>query len=423
MHDADSSSPDIDIPAAYAFFGQFIDHDVTLDIKSQLHGEPLSNKDIADLPNIRTASLDLDCVYGFGPEASPHLYAGGTAGRLVTGNSGNQDDLARSESGVALIGDPRNDENIFVSQLQLLWIRFHNKLLDHNIGKYPASSRFEETQREVRYHYQYLVLHDFLGRICDKEVFKFAYKELKKRGAQFPLSASSSNDDFAMPVEFSAAAYRFGHSLVRSVYAVNGAHPDVDLFDERFGTNGFSHVPEDLVVDWSLTLDVDPCVKPLMCKSIDEKLADELIQLPNPIVGRSAPEDDRSLAFRNILRGNSLSLACGQLIAEALQKAGYPVDPNVDLKLGPVLNDCRLERFVDETPLFFYILRESNIVNGGKRLGPVGSAILMEVFGAMLAPQCNETIFSEENWKPQPCIKGPGNSKFTLADIVRFVEK
>jgi len=155
LMDTRGASPDSDIPAAYTFFAQFVDHDITLDTTSRLESDWV--QDPHKVPNLRSASLDLDCVYGFGPEASPHLYDG-NSGKLLTGNDTNDEDLARAKDGTALIGDPRNDENIFVSQLQLLFHKFHNKLID-------AGHDFESAQQEARYHYQYIVLHDFLQRV------------------------------------------------------------------------------------------------------------------------------------------------------------------------------------------------------------------------------------------------------------------
>ncbi|WP_309380580.1 peroxidase family protein [Cerasicoccus frondis] len=421
MHDANNSSPDSPLPSGYTFFAQFVDHDITLDTTTDLHGQPLSNKAISKLPNLRTASLDLDCVYGFGPEASPHLYDPDAPGRLLEGNVHNPNDVPRNESGTALIGDPRNDENIFVSQMQLLWIRFHNAMYDQHIAKYGAGDRFEETQKQVRYHYQFIVLHDFLWRVCDSKTFLFALERLNQ--GQYPLfNTLANNPNGAMPVEFSVAAYRFGHTLVRSRYAVNGRYPDIDLFDERFGTEGFSFVPPKLTVDWRFLLEVDACIPPVMGKAFDEKLADELIRLPDPIVGRSTSDNDRSLAFRNILRGNVLALPCGQAVAQALAEKGYPVDPDADLQLAEGLNvqDCSvLKRFVDETPLFYYILREANILGQGERLGPVGSAIILEVFLGMLI-NCKTSFLKEDDWLPATCVKGDDDSRFELADIVRF---
>lgn len=423
MHDLNNESPDSSLPSGYTFFAQFIDHDITLDTVTDLHGAPLDDATINTLPNLRTASLDLDCVYGFGPEASPHLYDNNAPGRLLEGNIHNPNDVPRNEAGTALIGDPRNDENIFISQIQLLWIRFHNAMYDRNITKYQGPERFEETQKEVRYHYQYLVLHDFLRRVCDETIFDFALAQTDN-GSYPRIYKPDAHGSLVMPVEFSVAAFRFGHTLVRSFYAVNGNFPDIDLFDERFGTNGFSFVPPELTLDWRFLLPVDEkCISPLMSKAFDEKIASELIELPPEIVGRHASNNERSLAFRNILRGNSLSLPSGQSVAKELADAGYPIDPHADLDLRNGLQiDTRpiLENFVCETPLFYYLLREAHVLGKGERLGPVGSAILLEVFLGILV-HCETSFLSDPDWEPDSCVTGSENPDFDLADIVRFV--
>lgn len=423
MHDVNDQSGDSNVPAGYTFFAQFIDHDVTLDTTTQLDGSPLSLNEIKDLPNLRSPSLDLDCVYGFGPEASPHLYEGGNApGRLLEGNSGNPDDLPRSEAGRALIGDPRNDENIFVSQMQLLFIRFHNKIYDMLVSQYSGGERFEEAQKITRYHYQYLVVNDFLKRICDKDVFDFALDRAKK--GKFPLVYKvDEHGNLPMPVEFSVAAYRFGHTTVRSTYAANSLNTEVDLFDQRFGTEGFSFVPPELVVDWRFLLSVDKCVPPVMTKAFDLKFPEELICLPDPIVGRKASDNERSLAFRNLLRGNTLSLPSGQDVATALKAAGYPISLAFSkLKLNEVIpNGPETADMVDHTPLFFYLLREAEILGKGNNMGPAASAIILEVLLGSIV-HCGTGYLSDKSWKPLSCIKGRGNAKFDLADVVRFVE-
>ncbi len=423
MHDALDQSGDSKVPAGYTFFAQFVDHDITLDTKTELHGNPLSNGEITDLPNLRTPTLDLDCVYGFGPEASPHLYEGATApGRLLEGNLLNPDDLPRNEFGTALIGDPRNDENIFVSQMQLLFIRFHNHVYDSLAATVPLSNRFEEAQHITRFHYQWLVVHDFLHRICDPKIFDFALKNVAAN--KYPLVyKADAHNNLPMPVEFSVAAYRFGHTTVRSRYAVNSKHPEVDLFDERFGTTGFTPLPLDLVVDWRFLLPVDPCLEPLSTKAFDPAFPEELIRMPDAIVGRDATDDERSLAFRNLLRGNALSLPSGQSVAAALKNAGYPISTAAGpLKLNAVVPDLpETKDFVDETPLFFYLMQEAATLGKGDRMGPVGSAIILEVMlGGML--HCEDSILKHPKWKPDPCIAGP-KSKFELADVVRYVSR
>ena len=448
MHDTRLSTPDSCVPAAYTFFAQFIDHDVTLDTTSDLHGGPTkhqlnflagcphahgggSNPHTHRLPNLRSASLDLDCVYGFGPEASPHLYDDSQPGRLLVGNKENPNDVPRNRVGTALIGDPRNDENIFVSQVQLLFLKFHNKRL---VGK-----NFEEAQQDVRYHYQYLVWNDFLKRVCDEAVFDFANTEIHKavkRGEGFPkFKLVDDCGRITMPVEFSVAAYRFGHSLVRSIYPINADYPAIELFDERFGTEGFSAVPKALTVDWSFLLDVSECQNYVMSKSIDHLLTDELIRLPNPVVGKFASENDRSLAFRNLLRGYVLHLPSGQKVASALQNSGYPINglssEEIEAVLAKKFEASMAKKLSKHTPLFFYITLESSIKNNGKRLGSVGSAILTEVFGTMLL-HCNsflkstletnrcDTTAEDDIWQPDACLRQNGD--FTLADVVRYVQ-
>lgn len=413
LMDTTGRPADSDIPAAYTFFAQFVDHDITLDTRSGLNTDWVQDPD--KLPNMRSASLDLDCVYGFGPEASPHLYDG-SSGKLLTGNDGNPNDLARAKDGTALIGDPRNDENIFVSQLQLMFLRLHNRFIDDGM-------HFEEAQKACRYHYQYIVLHDFLRRVCDPAVYRFAVERLHRH--DFPLKyAPDDHGKLYMPVEFSVAAYRFGHSMVRSKYAANSRFRNIELFDRRFGTNGFSHVPVNLTVDWRYLLDLEPRINFNRSRKIDEKLATELNNLPDPVVADPNPLN-KSLAFRNLVRGRSLGLPDGRAVAASLADCGYPVDPCVDLKLSQIGGwrsvPAPVKRELAEAnPLFFYILRESALCD---RLGPTGSAILLEVFGGMLS-YCSTSYLKDPSWSPHPglAIAHPGDGfSLTLADVARYV--
>ena len=444
MHDVEDASGDSVIPAAYTFFAQFVDHDITLDADSELHDPELPPHEIDGLPNLRSASLDLDSVYGFGPDVSPHLYDPTQRGLLLVGSQvngvENPNDVPRREDGHALLGDPRNDENLFLSQLHLLFLRFHNRLL---IGR-----SFEEAQRQARFHYQAIVLYDFLERICDDAIYRVAVERIEACAKKLNDAAEEANESktddnseapeeedsrcfdallredqrLIMPVEFAAAAYRFGHSMVRSQYPVNADYPAIEIFDERFGTLGFGQVPPGLSVDWRFLLDVEAHHPYANSKAIDHLLADELIRLPDPVVGRNSPQNDRALAFRNLLRGYVLGLPSGQRVETALVARGYPIETEQDLRLGEILEAADLDvetrnRLANHTPLFLYLMREAGIRGGGNRLGPVGSAILMEVFGAMLV-HC-DTFLRVDGWTPDLNIARNGN--LTLADIVRYV--
>ena len=443
MRDANDTSGNSDVPAAYTFFAQFVDHDITLDAESELTSEALTREQVERLPNLRSASLDLDSMYGFGPDVSPHLYDREQPWRLRVGSKvgdvENPNDVPRSADGTALIGDPRNDENIFLSQMHLLFLRFHNRriidlLIRHDNRRFEDADqrhrrlRFEDVQRDVRYHYQHLVLHDFLSRICDERVYSLVLRRILDRDAASFLLQPDASGRIIMPIEFSAAAYRFGHTLVRSNYPANSTYPEIGIFDKRFRTLGFGRVPPELTVDWRFLLDVDPANQNYVrSKAIDHLLANELARLPLLVAGRDARPQDASLAFRNLLRGYVLGLPSGQRVEAALAARGYPIrtpddEEYQDIRLGEILAGADLDaetrrRLEQHTPLFLYLMREAGIRGGGNRLGPVGSAILMEVFGAMLVR--GDTFLRANRWQPDRNIAQNGD--LTLADIVRYV--
>src|SRR5215472_5304641 len=207
------------IPALYTYLGQFIDHDITFDPASSLQA-----KDDPDaLTDFRTPALDLDNIYGRGPDDQPYMYdKEGTTflrGKSISAGQTNvgATDLPRNNAtpARALIGDPRNDENTIVSQLQGLFHRFHNRMVQD-----PPNTKFEHIQKLVRFHYQYVVLHDFLPRIVKASVLD----ELKNETGDYDKSKLKffhwKNEPF-MPVEFSVASYRLGHSMVRPGYRLN----------------------------------------------------------------------------------------------------------------------------------------------------------------------------------------------------------
>ncbi|HEV7621387.1 MAG TPA: peroxidase family protein, partial [Flavisolibacter sp.] len=219
------------ISSGYTYLGQFIDHDITFDPASSLQKE----NDPDALEDFRTPRFDLDNIYGRGPDDQPYLYESNgrkfvLSSRMLTGSGfdSNVRDLPRnqpnqSDTGAekrAIIGDPRNDENVIVSQLQAMFLRFHNRMVD-----LMPNADFCDIQRMVRWHYQYVVINDFLPTILGEETMKKIFPHLAKKTS---LSANKPEPEYYkwhnqpfMPVEFSVAAYRFGHSMIRPIYRLN----------------------------------------------------------------------------------------------------------------------------------------------------------------------------------------------------------
>jgi hypothetical protein len=423
MESPDDPVGDAETPAGYGIFGQFVDHDLTFDPTSDID----RRNDPAALRNFRTPALDLDSLYRTNAEAAPFLYDHETDERkLLTGDAAAPDaedggglsglpgtDLQRNEQGIALIGDPRNDENVVVSQLELAFVNFHNRVVDHLRG--PGSSLVEDgesvleaAQRLVRWHYQWVVRRDFLPRICDRYVLA----DIEERGRQHFVPPGRTP---AIPVEFGGAAYRFGHSMIRHAFDVNDEVGEVPLFPTGPGDGrnlrGGRPVPSDLVVDWSRLLDTgDGDYQP--SRKIEPLLAPTLFNLP--IAG------DSSLAVRNLRRGKALGLASGQDVAARM---GY--DPIRNEAFGDesaIMETLRAHgRGADpDSPLWYYVLAEADYQQDGERLGAVGSRIVAETLIGLI--EADETAYpnaAPDGWEPS-LPQPTATDGYTLADITAF---
>jgi hypothetical protein len=397
------------IPAGYTYLGQFVDHDLTFDTASSLERQ----NDPDALTNFRSPRFDLDCVYGRGPVDDPFLYDKTSRdGRLLIGHHDDEDDLPRNAQHTALLGDPRNDENIFVSQLQLTMLKFHNAVVDLVAGdpglRRGSETTFEAAQRIVRWHYQWLVVHDFLRRTVGEEMFAAI---LDEEGPQPRVERRYYlwKHDPYMPVEFSVAAYRFGHSQVRGRYSLNTLVQRLPTFlstsvEENplghFG--GFRILPPLWTIEWARFFEVDGAGKEQRqhTRLIDTKLADPLRALP-PEIGGDRP----SLIDRNLTRGARLCLPSGQDVARHM---GAGVLSRDDLGLpggGPA-------------PLWYYVLKEAEVQAGGRHLGQVGGRIVAEVFLGLLEKDPSSYLRNQPDWKPFLPATTPGD--FSMPDLIAF---
>ncbi len=409
------------LTAGFTFLGQFLDHDMTFDPTSSLERQ----QDPEHISNFRTPSLALDNLYGAGPGGSPHLFDQSPAGQGIkflleeTGTPG-KFDVPRNSQGVALIGDPRNDENLIISQLQVAFLSFHNKVVDHVKTKIKLSKPdeiFAEAQRLVRWHYQWIVVHEFLKKTCGEDVVA----DVLENGRKF----YKWNNEPYIPVEFSVAAYRFGHSQVRPSYRANftgnpGGQPFFAMIFTPTPSNPTD--PDDLsgghraprrFIDWPTFFDFgDGNVRPN--KKIDSIISTALFKLPGSVVSNPNPTSNpSSLAQRNLLRHLTFSLPSGQRVAQAM---GLPPVPKTSLAdLQPFGMD-------DRTPLWFYVLREASALAGGDRLGPVGARIVTEVFIGLLEGDRSSYLSQDPDWQPSLKTIDPTKTSddFKMIDLLRF---
>jgi hypothetical protein len=419
------------IPALYTYLGQFIDHDLTFDPASSLQKQNDPNA----LTDFRSPAFDLDCVYGRGPDDQPYMYVSGDDPRFLLGhpltggapNPGEARDLPRAHNHRAIIGDPRNDENTIVSQLQGLFLRFHNRLLSER------NLPFERVQQLVRFHYQYVILNDFLPRLVRDDVLTAL-----KSGGQFDprnlVFYHFRNDPF-MPVEFSTAAYRFGHSMVRPFYRIN----DQNLLAIFPDLVGFQAVKPDRGLDWGRFIDIDlrsnlnDKNRLQFAYRIDTSLVDPLGNLPPQVA-----KNPGSLPERNLLRGWRLGLPSGQDVARAMgvtpltdeQILIGKAEDHPDAPLPNILQLKGAEKdiFRYNCPLWTYILAEAamnrtpvqipvtqpkTFVNT-PQLGPVGGRIVAEVFLGLMFGDKQALLSLDRNWTPL------GKPDYKLKDFVKF---
>ena len=446
MKDADPGSAtgnNLEVPAGFTYLGQFVDHDITLDLTS------LGDKqaDPTAVENFRTPALDLDSVYGLGPDGSRHLYArnpGDADGKnpgpkLLIGRTINvplgevtgdlRNDLPRSPEGFALIGDHRNDENLVVAQTHLAMLKFHNKVCDRlaSAGKPPATI-FMEARQIVTWHYQWMILHDFVERITEKGIVA----KILAQGRRFYRFKKTPYS----PVEFSAAAYRLGHSMVREVYSHNriftpgGVTPaTLQLLFQFTGLSGgivgdlapdpptaptpIPVLSSNWIIDWRRFYDVvvpNPAGVPLNAsRKIDPFVVPALHALPG---------GGGSLPFRNLKRGVMLGLPSGQDVATAM-KVANPLTPD-EISTGADGAVAKKHGLHLRTPLWYYILKEAEQRSSSERLGPVGATIASEVFVGLVHGDHRSYLWLKgKDWKPELPSLTPG--EFTMADLLRFV--
>lgn len=422
----DPPTLDSAIPALFTYLGQFIDHDLTArtDRDGSLsflgQGEPVDPIDpdevAAKLRNGRRPEFDLDSVFGDGPGfSSPTdaqvLYEADL--RLRVFEQGAVVDLPRQNL-TAVIADMRNDENLNISQLHTAFLRFYNEVRKHQNGSDHA--RYTRARRLTCWAYQYIVVNDYLQKVCDPRIVD----DTLTNGPRF-YGPSAGHGAMFMPLEFSVAAFRFGHSMIRPFYKLNNTTTRTIL--EMLGPAGDPNNFSNGQLKPALMLDFGNFVGTTAQKArkIDTLIARGLFDLPfrpgDPVL--------TNLARSNLFRGYSLSIPTGQAICDAMST--QPLTPT-ELTQGesPAIADVLRQAYFDHrTPLWYYVLREAAVQHGGAHLGDVGSRILAETIIGILKRDPTSYL----NNALDPAVKndgvdvkpGPGGRVGTLAQFLKFV--
>jgi hypothetical protein len=463
-------SADPPVPAGFTYLGPKIDHDLTRDRTAAALGDTVT---VNELLQGRSPALDLDSVYGRGPQdpdddrfyADDHikLKAGITA--AITGDGTNVNlngyDLPRVTQGskkaerqAALIPDPRNDENLVVAQTHLAFIRFHNRVVDTLADKgVPSAVLFERARELVTRHYQWMIKTDFLPRVVDKAIIDDVFTNGRRffevpAGDKSPYFHIKAGDRPTMPIEFSIAAYRLGHSMVRARYNWNrifsGGRASLGLLFTFSGTSGnfdpttspdnqesglFERLPTNWAVDWRRMFDFAgeagraDLAAPggvNIAQRIDTLLVDPLSTLPLGTfggAGTTPPAREINLAFRNLVRANMVNLASGQQMAAFLGLDALKPEDIIAGAGGAVLDaltDEEKTAFAAHTPLWFYILREAELHSG--RLTGVGGRIVAETFHRAMEGSVT-SIVRDPWWRPS---LGPDEDTFRMVDLLLF---
>jgi hypothetical protein len=513
------------IPAVYTYWGQFIDHDMTANTDvttavSDITLSPVVPNNPADvaakLKNLRRPTFDLDSVYGNGPGLYDDYYRpdpgpddkgfyDGARFRMGHNTTGEQipgvrippeDDLTRDlprigpllDAGVItkddlpdslkndpgnrtrpLIGDLRNDENLIVAQFHLAVLRFHNEVVNaiekapQDFGLYAdagEAERFKVARRLTRYHYQWLVVNDYLKTVTLPGIVDKVLVGGNQHYRPLP------DGTLFAPLEYSVAAFRFGHTMVRGAYDHNrnfgrAVPPATSVqrtasFEDLFLFTGNGHeidtdditksvrnpfrglptLPFNWIIEWdrfSSKVDPNPAH---MARNLDTRLVDPIHNMVNEGNDKKFEGDAskpirqllRSLAQRNLLRGYSLSIPTGQAMAAAM---GVSVMTAEELQQGnaDAVNQALAEGgFIEHTPLWYYVLKEAEIRANGNSLGELGSRIVVETqVGLMRHDPGSYLNDSAGEWDPSKGVKldngtAGGEPIVTIRDFFAFAK-
>ena len=376
--------PEEPVDAGYTYFGQFLDHEVTKD-KTKL--DEAWKLEPHQIENRQTPRLDLSHLYGGGPghREDGILYdglrfkVGDTVDSIIAPDESRSFDVGY-ENGHLLIGDDRARDNVILRQMTAVFARLHNLAVEQ-------WNSFDRARQQTTWQFQRLVVGDFLRKVLDPTVYRSVFVKRE------PMVHWRR---FSVPVEFSAAAFRFGHSLVRNSYFLRHHNRQELLSLMKRGLDETPLEPK-WEIDWGAFFQgaSSTGIGASTVRPIDTRIAPGLFEVPLPtlllfnagVSSRFIDDETIRLPLVSLVRGSGLGLASGQYVAH---RFGEPVLTEDELtndcegkttRQGEVLKAYGMTR---DTPLFYYILKESAVRNNGNELGPTGSHVVAETIYAAL---------------------------------------
>jgi hypothetical protein len=383
--------PEILVDCGYTYFGQFLAHDLTKDASSV---DAAWRKEPHELENLQTPKLDLAALYGDGPEISPELYEDDGARLKIgsTNHGGKRFDICVGAQGERILADDRGAENLILRQMTAVFARLHNFAVEQfrDTISHPAKL-FARARLQTQWQFQWLVVKDYLPTLLNLEVYQKVFVE---------GGATIRWNNFSIPIEFSAAAMRFGHAMVRPNYLFSFGN-DM-LLPNVFGrTPDRGALADELEINWGFFFQGAGPAGSVTTRPIDTRLSQPLHTLPGNLIGvhevacphLRIAKNPAQLAVRTLLRGAGLRLATGQTVARVFGEqvlTERELSQNADgqdSEQGQILREASL---LQGTPLWYYVLKESELLENGNRVGPVGSRVIAEtIHAALLYDPCS----------------------------------
>ena len=382
---------------------------------------PLPTDDEADLPRVG-AAID-----------SGHLTMEEVNELFNPDGSRTEEDIRRT----ALIGDGRNDENLIVAQFHLGILRLHNAMVDklRDDGMSDADAIFTEARQNVTWLYQWLVVNAFLKAVCDPTVVD---QVLTDRAPLYSAFFDAHKDDMPegvlpMPMEFSVAAFRYGHSMVRGDYDWNrnfgrgadGTGTGRATFSEMFqftgegGMRGLPTLPNNWIAEWDRMIGTAP-LENRVARKIDTRIALPLKSMRNAPPGLMA-----HLAERNLRRGYVFSIPSAQAMIRCLCNKGIEV-PELSADQIASGSDAtqtavRDGGFDQKTPLWYYVLKEAEVEAEGRHLGTLGSRLVAETLIGLLAtdPRSYLNQGGFDTWTPADAVQPKAEEIASIEAMMR----